>query len=56
MLKVTVMLEKLRPNGTLSEFAQKFTQSAEKLGVNVDSLKSLKEIDRRFNSISKRVS
>ena len=42
--KVTVLLEKLGPNGTLSEFAQKFTQSAEKLGVDVDSLKSLTQL------------
>ena len=42
--KVTVLLEKLGPNGTLSEFAQKFTQSAKNLGIDVDSLKSLTQL------------
>jgi hypothetical protein len=42
---VTVLIQKLQPNGTLYEFAQKFTDSVEKSGVNVDNLKSLKQVE-----------
>ena len=42
---VTVLIQKLGPNGTLSEFAQKFTESVEKSGVDVDELKSLKQVE-----------
>ena len=42
---VTVLIQKLQPNGTLYEFVQKFTDSVEKSGVNVDNLKSLKQVE-----------
>jgi hypothetical protein len=42
---VTVLIQKLQPNGTLYEFVQEFTDSVEKSGVNVDSLKSLKQVE-----------
>jgi hypothetical protein len=42
---VTVLIQKLQPNGTLYEFAQKFTDSVKKSGVNVDNLKSLKQVE-----------
>jgi hypothetical protein len=45
---VTVLIQKLGPNGTLSEFAQKFTESVEKSGVDVDD--SLKQVENLTQS------
>ena len=45
---VTVLIQKIGPNGTLSEFAQKFTESIEKSGVDVD--KSLKQVENLTQS------
>ena len=42
---VTVFIEKFSPNGTLSEFAKKFTESVKGLGIDVDKLKSLKQVE-----------
>ena len=47
---VTVLIQKIGPNGTLSEFAQKFTESVEKSGVDVDKLKSLKQVENLTQS------
>ncbi|MGZ5470366.1 MAG: hypothetical protein ACXWE0_01700 [Nitrososphaeraceae archaeon] len=45
---VTVLIQKIGPNGTLSEFAQKFTESVEKSGVDVDD--SLKQVENLTQS------
>ncbi|MGZ5499570.1 MAG: hypothetical protein ACXWEW_00270 [Nitrososphaeraceae archaeon] len=45
---VTVLIQKIGPNGTLSEFAQKFTESVEKSGVDVDN--SLKQVENLTQS------
>ncbi|MGZ5509330.1 MAG: hypothetical protein ACXWFC_02500 [Nitrososphaeraceae archaeon] len=45
---VTVLIQKIGPNGTLSEFAQKFTESIEKSGVDVDN--SLKQVENLTQS------
>ena len=42
---LSVLIQKLQPNGTLSEFAQKFSESVENLGIDVDKLKSLKQVE-----------
>ena len=47
---VTVLIQKIGPNGSLSEFAQKFTESVEKSGVDVDKLKSLKQVENLTQS------
>ena len=52
---VTVLIQKLGPNGTLSEFAQTFTDSVETLGVDVDELKSLEQVEN-FTQTAKELS
>ena len=42
---VSVLIQKLQPNGTLYEFVQQFTDSVEKSGVNVDNLTSFKQVE-----------
>ncbi|MDX1372668.1 MAG: hypothetical protein R3321_09370, partial [Nitrososphaeraceae archaeon] len=47
---VTVLLEKFKPDGKLSEFSKKFTESVQKLGIDVDKLKSLKQVENLTQS------
>lgn len=43
---ITVLIQKLGPNGTLSEFTQEFTKSVEESGVlDVDALEPLKQVE-----------
>jgi hypothetical protein len=42
---VSVLIQKLQPNGTLYEFVQQFTDSVEKSGVKVDNLTSFKQVE-----------
>ncbi|MDR4512978.1 MAG: hypothetical protein MRJ93_14885 [Nitrososphaeraceae archaeon] len=47
---VTVLLEKFKPDGKLAEFAKKFSESLQKSGIDVDKLKSLKQVENLTQS------
>ena len=49
---VTVLIQKIGPNGTLSEFAQKFTESIEKSGVDVDTLKQVENLTQSAKELA----